>query len=104
MPDDGESAASMRRRAASLRETAARGRRAAGSLGDLLDDDVTTARSDGLWYGTFARETTATLESEHTAARCSAEDLQAAAAAWVREAERLEELADAADRVLAAAE
>lgn len=103
MPHDGESAASMRRRAAALRAAAARGRRVAGALDGLLEHDVTTARSAGLWYGTFARETTAMLEQEHAAGRRAAEDLVAATGAWLREAEHLEDAADVLDRTPAGA-
>ena len=99
---NGESAVSLRRRATALRDAADRGRRVAGSLGTCLDDDVETARSAGLWSGTYARDTTAALVEQRDAVRRMAEDLVGDTQAWVTEAERLEDLADAVQRAAAA--
>ncbi|KQR17313.1 hypothetical protein [Cellulomonas sp. Leaf334] len=94
----GESAASLRRRASALRDAAARGQRIAGSLGTCLDGDVETARSAGLWYGTYARDTTAALAEQRDTVREMAEDLLADAGSWLGEAQRLEDLADEVQR------
>ncbi|GEK23045.1 hypothetical protein [Cellulomonas xylanilytica] len=99
---DGESAASLRRRASALRDAADRGRRIAGSLGTRLDADVETARSAGLWYGTYARDTTAVLEEQRDALQRMAEDLVADTGSWITEAQRLEDLADEVERAAAA--
>lgn len=90
----GESAASLRARAARLRSAAARGRTLATALGTTLDADVATAQSSGLWYGTFARETTADLAGQRDTLRRVADDLLQDAASWLREAQRLEDRAD----------
>jgi hypothetical protein len=101
-PADGESAASLRRRASALRDAAARGRRVAGSLGTCLDGDVRTARSAGLWSGTYARDTTAALTEHRDSLRRMAEDLLRDTASWLGEAQRLEDLADEVQRAAAA--
>ncbi|WP_456786059.1 hypothetical protein [Cellulomonas sp. P5_C5] len=99
---NGESAPSLRRRASALRDAAARGQRVAGSLGTALDADVETAQSAGLWYGTYARDTTAALVEQRDALRQMAEDLLGDTASWLREAQRLEDLADEVQKAASA--
>jgi prophage DNA circulation protein len=102
-PDDEvESPASMRRRAAALRDCAARAKRIAGSLGPYLDAAVATATAEKLWQGPFAQQSTARLQAERGKLRAMAQDLVASAHAWQAEAQRLEDDAAAVERAQAA--
>ena len=99
-PDEpgAESPESMKKRAAALREAAGRAKALAGPLGTHLDLPVSTATAQGVWYGPYATDSTRQLLEDQKATRGLAGDLVASAAAWLKEAERLESEAAAAPK------
>lgn len=88
----------MKKRAAALREAAGRAKTLAGPLGTHLDLPVSTATVPDVWSGPYAGDSTRQLLEDQKTVRGLASDLVASAAAWLKEAERLESEAAAAPK------
>jgi hypothetical protein len=87
----------MKKRAQALREAARRAKALASPLGTHIDKAVTSATADGVWHGLYAIESTRSLLQDQKNLRELAADLVVSADSWIREAEKLEADATAAE-------
>ncbi|GAA1636370.1 hypothetical protein GCM10009744_26790 [Kribbella alba] len=87
----------MKKRAQALREAARRAKALAPPLGTHIDKAVTSATADGVWHGPYAIESTRSLMQDQKNLRELAADLVVSADSWIREAEKLEADAKAAE-------
>ncbi len=94
---DAESPESMKKRALALRDAARRAKLLIPPLGTHLDTAVKSATADGVWHGPYPVEATTSLAQDQKQLRELANDIQATAESWLREAERLEAAAKAAE-------
>lgn len=87
----------MKKRAKALREAAGKAKALAAPLGTHVDTPVTGATEKDVWHGPYAEDSTKTLLGDQKNLRTMASDLVASAEQWIREAERLESAAKAAE-------
>jgi hypothetical protein len=87
----------MKRRAQALREAARKAKAMASPLGTHVDQAVTSATEEGVWHGPYAVESTRSLLRDQKNLRELAADLVVSADSWIREADKLEAAAKAAE-------
>jgi hypothetical protein len=87
----------MKKRAQALRAAARKAKALASPLGTHVDAAVTSATADGVWHGPYAVDSTRSLREDQKSLRELAADLLASAESWIREAEKLEAEAKAAE-------